>query len=148
MRFFTKFSRFVGGPTPVLGSDVAPTAHPNTGTMDNLMVSQVTSSASGWPVHRIAVTVKAPPGAPVLPATLLFWEDSTESWYGVGGTVSLKPGEVRFFDTVGLLDRAPTSRDLDQPTSGGLSVVLLVTDPGGTPAGEYVFAVAPDMTTF
>ncbi len=148
MRFFMKFSRFVGGPVPMLGSDVTPTAAPNTSTMDNLIVSQVTSMNAGWPIHRIAVTCRAPVGAPPLPATLMFFEELTETWYGVGGVVNLAPGEVRFFDTVGLLDRPPTGANQLEARSGGLHAVLLVTDPGGMPAGEYVFAMGSDLTTF
>lgn len=147
MRFFKKFSRWKGAGGPTLGSDVAPTTPPNTGSMDNLMVSAVSSMEAGWPCHRIAVTCKAPGVSPDLPATLLFWEDLTQSWYGVGGTVNLKPGKVVFFDTVGLLDRPNVGANNLEVTSGGIAVVLLVTDPGGA-AGEYVFAMGPDLTTF
>lgn len=152
MRFFKKFSRFKGVVPPgeiALGADAAPTTElPNVAEMSNLLVSQVTSMNAGWPIHRIAVIYHGPALAVDIPATMMFYEELTGRWYGVGGTVDLKPDKVVFFDTVGLLDRAPVGPDAIEPKSGNLACVLLATNPGGAPNGEHIFALAPDLTTF
>lgn len=150
MRFPTKFSRYdtvipAGG--IALGADTVPTVHPSPNTMSNLMVSRF-ANINGYPCHRIAVTYKGPAGAPALPATLWFWEEQTEHWYQIGGSVSLLRDRVSFFDVVGLLDGSQTSGEILMPTAGSIAVLLIVEDPGGTPAGEFVFAVGPDLTVF
>jgi hypothetical protein len=108
--------------------------------MDNLMVSRF-SNNNGWPCHRVAVTYKGPVAAPSLPATLWFWEEQTEHWYQIGASTNLLLDRVTFFDVVGLLD----GNQMLQPSAGSIAVALIVTDPGGTPAGEYVFAIGPNL---
>jgi hypothetical protein len=144
MRFFKQFSRWKGPGGTVLGTDALPTTPPNSST-DNLLISPAASRAGGWPAHRVAVTYHGPAGAPNLPATLVFYESLTGRWYGIGGTVALVPEMVSFFSVLALLDPAAVGPDQLNSSSGSLSVTLLVTDPGGTPNGEYVFAVAPSL---
>lgn len=145
MRFVNKFSRFKGGPTPALGSDTVPTTGPTPGPNANLMSSRF-SNINGWPCHRVAVTYKGPVGAIPLPATLWFWEELTQHWYQIGASTNLTPDAVTFFDIVGLLEGSQASPDVN-PTSGSISALLIVTDPGGAPAGEFVFAMGADLTT-
>lgn len=150
MRFPMKFSRWVAPVPPggiALGADVVPPSPPSPGTMTNLMTSRF-ANINGWPCHRIAVTYKGPLGAPALPATIWFWEEQTQHWYQTGAAVNLARNAVSFFDVVGLLDGPNSQGEILNPTAGSIGVLLLVEDPGGTPAGEYVFACAPDLTTF
>jgi len=151
VRFPMKFSRWVAPVPPgqiALGADVVPVGqHPSSNTMGNLMVSRF-ANINGWPCHRVAVTYKGPIGAPALPATLWFWEELTQHWYQIGATVNLALDKVTFFDVVGLLDGPNSQGEILNPTAGSIAVLLLVTDPGGTPAGEYTLAMAPDLTTF
>ena len=143
-RMFKRYDTVIPPGGHALGSDTTPTTTPPTASVtDNLMVSRF-SNINGWPCHRVAVVYRGPPGAPPLPAELYMWEEQTQHWYQIGAPVSLVPGAVAFFDVVGVLD----GNDALTPTAGSIAVFLRVTDPGGTPAGEYVFAVAPDLTTY
>ena len=152
MRFPCVFSRSKGpGAFPALGSDPSPNAStppqpPTPAPNGNLMTGPFFNN-NGWPCHRIAVAYKGPPLPVALNGTLWMWEDQTQHWYQIGGTVSIAPDAISFFDVVGLLDTANTRGDLNQAAAGSLAVQLVVTDPGGAPAGTHTFAVGPDLTT-
>lgn len=150
MRMVKRFSRWSGAGGPALGSDgaagVPPTDPP--GAQDNLLVQSIFSD-QGWPAHRVAVTYKGPGGALVLPAQLWLYDHLTEAWYEVGAPTTLTKNRINYFDTLGLVSRRPTgSEGLSAPPSQGHLEALLVVQPaGGDPAGEYVFAMAADLTT-
>jgi hypothetical protein len=155
MRFPTVFKRYVGSvPTgaTVLGGDTLPSGPPNAQTADNCLFSRF-SNINGWPVHRIAVTYKGPTGAKVLAAQMYFFEDATQTWYAIGASVNMTAGTVSFFDVIALLDRPHSSSAAggspeDSPQSGSAAMLLMVSAAGSDPAGEYDFAMAPDLTTF
>lgn len=149
MRFTTKFTRRVGGTTafPILGSDATPVGPPP--QRDNIM-DQVFSNISGWPAHRLVVGYKYE-GVLVplnLPASLYLWEDETEAWYLVPqpAAVLLKPGQLSFFDIVGLLN-PPQLGAGSNGSAGALNAYLKVSAAGADPAGLYTFPMASDLTS-
>jgi hypothetical protein len=147
MKFPASFIRYVGtvpeGGT-ALGADTLPAARPNA-TMDNLLASRF-QNINGWPCHRIAVVYTGPEGAPDLTASMYFYEDTTEAWYQIGASQSMTPGTVTFFDVVAILEMANTEQNLQNATPGSISQLLIV-QASGSVAGEYQFAMAPDLTT-
>ena len=148
MRFPVAFTRWVGTAPAggvALGSDTLPTTAPKA-TMDNLLASRF-QNINGWPCHRIAVTYKGPTGAIALTARMYFWEDETQAWYQVGGQVTMQPSQVSFFDVIALLEMPNTEANLQNATPGSISQILIVDDVGGSPPGEYQFAIGPDLTT-
>ena len=156
MRFPLLFRRFKTAVPPgkiALGGDAVPAGPPDFKDSDNILFSRF-NNINGWPVHRIVMACKAPPGAPPLPVTMYFFEDATQTWQQIGGSTLLTPGTVAFFDTVALLDLPHTRSSQagqaleEAPTSGSIAQLIIVGDPGGTPAGEYDFAAGPDLTTF
>jgi len=144
MRFQHQFLRQVGaGPNPVLGSDAAPTTSQQQGA-DNVLNARF-ESISGWAMQRIAIAYKGPPGALTLPAKIYLWDDHTESWYQMGGTVGLAPGAFSFFNTISLI--LPPQGVLSSSSAGSLEAALVVSPAGGDPAGVYSFALGPDMVS-
>lgn len=142
MRFHRKFSRFIGGGGTVLGADAAPTGRP-TLKSDNQMQSAFLI-VHEWPVHRIAVGYVGPGGAPNLPGTLYVYDELAKSWFEVSTSVTLIPNRLNYFDI--LAAQPPPVRSDSSGTAGSLEVALVVGAVGGEPAGEYVFAMAPDLT--
>jgi len=148
MRMHKKFSRFKGAAPPdgvALGADgaagVPPTVAPNQ-NISNILIASF-STSSGFPVHRIAVTYKGPALAVALQAQVWLYDDLTEAWYEVGAPVNIEPNRVNFFDVVALAE--PNAVLNLGATAGSISALLVVQD-GVTPDGEYVFAIAPDLT--
>jgi hypothetical protein len=138
------FTRRVGGagPVPVLGTDGVPTVQQDQGR-DNVLNARF-ESISGYPAQRIAVAYKGPPGALTLPTTLYIWDDLSGSWYLMpGGPIGLVPGQIAFFDTIGLL--CPPQGG-SSGTPGALEAYFRVAAAGGDPAGTYTFALAQDMS--
>lgn len=153
MRFTKKFSRRVGadGSEPVLGSDEVPKTQPSTRDAE---YSQVFMNIQGWPAHRLAVACKfeGEGSAPPVEADLYVWEDTTEAWYRIPqpAKVLLTPGEISFFDVVGLVNPPHVGgRDDLGASAGHLQAFLLVRSPEKSDPklkGRYTFAMASDLT--
>lgn len=145
MRLHVKFSRWKGAGGTALGTDGAPGAPPvgaPTQTTDNVLIASFANTA-GFPVHRIAVAMKGPAAAIALVAQLWVYDSLTEGWYEVGAPTVVTPNRITFFDVVSLAE--PTQLGGAAPSAGSIAAMLVVQD-GATPAGEYVFAMGPDLT--
>lgn len=149
MRMPVMFKRFLGGPTPALGSDgaagVPPTASPNPQAQDNVLSTKFYSN-QGWPTHRIAVGYLGPAAAPTLPAQLWVYDFKSAAWYAVGAPLNLVVNQMNYFDVVALLDAPPTSSDQNTTTAGGVEAMLVVQNNAG-PNGTYTFTMGADLTT-
>jgi len=153
MRFPTVFKRRKGGATSeaLLGSDTAPTTTPAAFNTDNVVFCGL-RDLNGWPCHRIAfcwTTTASNPTAMNVDA--YFWEDATQHWYLINDShVSAKVNQLYFFDTATILEQRATNATLGNPGSpaqaGGMSIMLIVTDPGAQVNGVFTFAAGPDMT--
>jgi len=152
MRMHVKFSRWKGAGGTALGTDgapgVPPTATPT--NQDNLLVTGF-ANQSGYPIHRIAVAMKGPAAAIALVAQLWVYDYLTEAWYEVGAPTVVTPNRITYFDSVALGD-PPQIQRASLPVGGsvvstaGSLIVALVVQDGATPAGEYTFALGPDLT--
>ena len=148
MRMHKQFSRWKGAvPTGgvALGSDGAagtpPTAKPNA-QIDNVLIASF-STSSGFPVHRIAVAYKGPPAAIALAAQVWLYDDLTGAWYEVGAPINITANRINYFDVCALGEPSPV---LNAGATAGSISAMLVVQGGVTPDGEYVFAMAPDLT--
>jgi hypothetical protein len=148
MRFPVRFDRYLGtipeGKTE-LGTDSVSNGTPPSKTMDNMLASRF-QNINGWPCHRIAVCYTGPTGASALTARMYFYEDQTQAWYQIGAQVTMQLNSVSFFDVIALLEMPNTEANLENATPGSISQVLIV-DAVGSTAGEYSFAIGPDLTT-
>jgi hypothetical protein len=77
---------------------------------------------------------------------MYFYEDQTQAWYQIGAQVTMQLNSVSFFDVIALLEMPNTEANLENATPGSISQVLIV-DAVGSTAGEYSFAIGPDLTT-
>lgn len=145
MRFWTTFSRWVGGGgTPALGSDSAPLGPPSL-SQDNLLVTDRSLNyRETGPTHRIAVAFSGPSGAGSVPADIYLYEENTDYWYRThSSSISLTPDTITFFDAAMVLSNAKRIQgDMSEP-GGEIQCVLVPKDPGSLPPGEYKFSVAP-----
>jgi hypothetical protein len=144
MRFHKAFSRQVGGVSsdPVLGSDTVPTTLGDQ-AKDNVLNASF-NNINGWPSARIAVGYGYT-GAGValnLTADVFIWDDLTGRWFKLNAAaLTLKPGQVQFFDCIGLPQNA-----LGETSTGSLEAFVKVTAAGGDPNGVYTFPLAPVLT--
>jgi len=149
MRFSKAFSRSKGGGAfPVLGSDgaldVAPTGVPD--GRDN-HVAMRSSSSSGYPLQRIAVSYKGPALAVALTAQLWVYERLTETWYRTTASFTLTPGLITAIGALGIADTVPRGvESLGEPTGGAVDAVLVVQDTGAAPVGTHTFAIVGDLS--
>jgi hypothetical protein len=147
MRMHKQFTRSKGaGSFPALGSDgasgVPPVVNPNA-QIDNVLIASFLTS-SGFPVQRVAVTCKGPSNVDVsLPAQLWLYDDLTTAWYESGAPINITTNRVNYFDVCTLGDPSPVLRAAS--SAGSISAMLIVQDGTGTPSGEYVFAMSPDL---
>lgn len=149
MRFKTKFSRWVGGGgTPALGSDSAPTtAVPDPLTQTNLLQS-APEEFQGEPAQRVAITYHGPALAPILPANAYLYEENSARWYKLNSSpISLTAETVTFIDVPVAFEEAARKHGTLTSPGGDISIQLVVADPGGTPNGEYVFTMSPNMSS-
>lgn len=163
MRFPTVFTRYKGTAPAggkALGADTLPidsgsSPIPANAALDNVLYSRF-SSINGWPLTRVALAAKYTGGGSpaALPVTLYFYEAALDLWVKLDGASSTvtpgtpaAPAAVTFFDVVALLDLPKATQDMYEMSSGSLSALLIVGDPGaGAPDGRYDFALAPDLT--
>jgi hypothetical protein len=156
MRFPAVFRRRVG-PTiehpieeyPELGSDKPPMGEPHAlETRASLHTSPLVNS-NGFPVQRVAVACRGPAAAAGLhlPATLwLFVDEPFGGWVRVPGADALPVGGIAYFDAPCLINVGRAKRDDDPHNPGEMTVYLQVERPTDAPDGEYVFAVASDVS--
>lgn len=158
MRFPFKFTRQVGAASldPALGSDVNPTTLAAGSvakaylTNSNVYSSRL-QNTSGYPVQRIAVGYGTDAVGLAQTIKLYMWEDMTERWYEVPHTGTTANKTIAFFDIAALVDVAnvkQTGAQQGQLTSpGSMEVAIVVTPPGGDPAGVYTFIVGSDASS-
>lgn len=158
MRFPLTFQRQKGGGTPpVLGGDAMTTAKQQKYKDPSLPFDNVLETAlrdvNGWPVQRVVAGWWTSAATPVaLNANLYFWEEATGFWFLVNPTpVSMTPGGLYFFDTASIVEPRPTSAQLASPgaaaSAGGMTVMLVLSDPGTAVNGIYNVTMGPDMST-
>jgi len=139
MRFHRKFERFVGGPSPALGSDATPTGPPTVDN-DNVLNSRF-YGPSDTPLQTIIVAYKGPALAPALACRIFIWEEVTQSWYAVGASKDLQPGETTSFNLF-----TPTTK-IGGEGAGSAEIAVVVSGALGAPAGTYTFALVGDTST-
>lgn len=137
MRFGKKFQRRVGGSgsPPVLGSDSAPIAAPD--TSDNQMQWQL-FNVNGFPIQRIVVGYSGPAMAANLSGKMYLWDDLSGAWY-LADTKTLVPGTLSWFDQ-------PSLGNTPQASAGSLEIALVVSAAGGDPNGTYTFVLGADFS--
>lgn len=134
-----------------MNADVAPTSPPSK-SQSNVLHSRP-FNYQGWPAQRIAVAytyVGSTDPAPDLTADLYFWEDSQEAWFKLNASaVTLKSGQIAYFDVVTVIEGALTNNRLDGNSSsvGALEVCLVPAYDGTPDSGEYKFSMAADMSS-
>ena len=147
MRFWTTFSRWIGPGGPPLGGDPIPIGPPVSGP-DNLLIGDksLTYRDTGQ-THRVVVACSMPTGATQLTADLWVWEESTSAWYKTSQTsIVVYPNTMVFSDVAVPLSTAlRVQGDVTQP-GGELQCFLVAHNPGSLPAGEYKFAMAPNLS--
>jgi len=143
MRFWTTFSRWVGGGGPPLGGDLPPVGPP--APQDNLLLGDrsLTYRDTGQ-TQRIVVAYS---GSAQITADLWIYEESTLLWYKIStAPLVLPPNTMSFFDIAVPLSTAERIQgDVSKP-GGELQAVLVPHNPGGLAPGEYKFAFAPNLS--
>ena len=145
MRFHMKFHRWVGevpasapADAKKLGADEAPVLEAAQHGDNVLSCSRV--DINGYPVQRIAVATKAAragKAAPKLTGFGYVFEELTGAWYQMGPGIELVPGRIATFDIPSVLEQ----KGLRTPIE-----FLLCVRGEGVLDGEYVFAMAPDVS--
>jgi hypothetical protein len=155
MRFPVTFTRrkVVAGPSPLVGSDAAPTTTAPSAKADNILFCGL-RDCNGWPVQRIAICWSSPDAVTPTPFNVdaYFWETATGHWYKINdAALSVKPNQLFFFDTVTISAPTATNSTINQAGSpsqpGGMEIFIVVSDPGAQVNGTYNFAVGGDLTT-
>lgn len=143
MRFWTTFSRWVGGGGPPLGGDLPPVGPP--APQDNLLIGDrsLTYRDTGQ-TQRVVVAYS---GSAQITADLWVYEESTLLWYKISSApLVLPPNTMSFFDIAVPLSTAERIQgDVSKP-GGELQAVLIPHNPGGLALGEYKFAFAPNLS--
>jgi hypothetical protein len=132
--------------------DAVPTGAPSS-QQDN-MLSCRSRDSSGMPLQRIAIIGNGPSGGPsTLTASLYVYEQGTGHWVQLGNSLPLQMGvagvgaKMVYFDAFSTGENpGGTLADVANPVPGAATFLLVVTNPGGLAAGNYVFAMAPTYT--
>lgn len=152
MRFNKMFQRRKGGvaPPPLIGTDgtagnTNPPTEPPNNQRDNILSIKPYSN-SGWPAHRIAISYSSDGAAGTdLPCEVWGFDHLTSKWFLMDVSKNLILNRVTYFDVASFVDQAPTTNNLDAPSSGALEIFVKIQD-NVTPNGIYTFGIGADLT--